>query len=128
MNKIKNVDGFVWIIVTEKAKDIFNSGIFELYALYEDGSESLIDSIEDLNEAIEGGLDIAIEGGYMKAEALSFKHEDKDVNIVVYVEEPDYWTTIDGYDVHYCEDYNEICVYLAADYTKTIYSRPIKSN
>ena len=128
MNKIKNVDGFMWLIVTSKAKEVFTSGLFEVYALYEDGIESLIDSIEDLTEAMEGGLDIAIEGGYMKAEALSFKHEDKNVNIVVYVEESDYWTTVDGYDVHYCEDYNEICVYLCGEHPKTIYSRPIKSN
>jgi hypothetical protein len=127
MNKIKNVDGFVWLIVTSKAKEVFTSGLFELYTLHEDGSESIIDSLEDLNESLGMGLDIAIEGGYMKAEALSFKDGDKDVNIVLNVEEEDFWTTIDGYDVHYCEDYNEICVYLDADYTKTIYSRTIKS-
>jgi hypothetical protein len=125
---IKIVDGFVFLLVTEKAKEVFSSGLFEVYELHEDGSESLLESMDDLNEALEMGLDIAIEGGYMKTEVLQFIDEGSIVTLVLNVEDADFWTTINGYDVHYCEDYNEICVYLDADYTKTIYSRPIKSN
>ena len=64
---IKIVDNedtnFVWLLVTEKAKKVFNSGLFDLYALYEDESESLIESMEVLNKALENGLEIGIEVG-----------------------------------------------------------------
>ena len=51
-------DNFIWKIVTEQAKDIFNSGLFTLYVLYQDESESLINTFEELNEFLENGLDI----------------------------------------------------------------------
>jgi hypothetical protein len=57
-------DGFVYLLVTDKAKDVYASGVFELYALYEDDSESLIESHEQLNEALEQGLDIGIGVGH----------------------------------------------------------------
>lgn len=57
-------DGFVWLGVTDKAKEVYASGMFELYTLHEDGSESLIQSDNDLNEALENGLDIGIEVGH----------------------------------------------------------------
>lgn len=58
-------DGFVWLLVTEKAKEVFNSGLFSLYILYEDDSESLIQDFEDLDKALEYGLDIGIEVGHL---------------------------------------------------------------
>lgn len=63
--EIKIIDGFVWLIVTHKAKEIFSSGLFELFVLYEDGSEGLIHDYDHLREALECGLDIGIEGGYI---------------------------------------------------------------
>ncbi len=57
-------DGFVWLLVTNKAKDVFQSGLFELYALHEGcehETESLIVTIEELNECLENGMDIGIE-------------------------------------------------------------------
>lgn len=57
----KIVDGFVWLLVTNKAKDIFSSGTFDLYVLHNDNSESLIESYAQINDAQECGLDIAIE-------------------------------------------------------------------
>jgi len=62
---MKIIDNFVWLIVTEKAKDIFHSGIFELYTLYDDGTESLITSYDEINEALENGLNIVIEVGHL---------------------------------------------------------------
>ena len=62
---IKIIDGFVWLIVTNKAKEIFSSGVFELFAVYPDGSEGLLDNHDLLREALENGLDIGIEGGYI---------------------------------------------------------------
>jgi hypothetical protein len=57
-------DGFVYLLVTGKAKEIYTSEIFELFALYDDDSESLIESHEQLNEALEQGLDIGISVGF----------------------------------------------------------------
>jgi hypothetical protein len=57
-------DGFVWLVVTDKARDVYASGLFDLYALYEDGSESLVGSQEDLEVCLEWGLDIGIEVGH----------------------------------------------------------------
>lgn len=65
MSTMKIVNNFVWLIVTEKAKDIFHSGIFELYILYDNGAESLITSYDEINEALENGLDIGIEVGHL---------------------------------------------------------------
>ena len=62
---MKIINNFVWLIVTEKAKDIFHSGIFELYILYDDGTESLITSYNEINKALENGLYIAIEVGHL---------------------------------------------------------------
>lgn len=58
-------DGFVWLLVTEKAKEIFNSGLFSLFVLYDDDRESLIEEFEDLNKALENGLSIGIEVGHL---------------------------------------------------------------
>jgi hypothetical protein len=62
MVKITN-DNFVFKIVTHKAKDILASGIFELYILHNDDSESLIEDLEDLNLALKHNYDIGIEVG-----------------------------------------------------------------
>jgi len=76
-------DGFIWLGVTDKAKEVYASGLFELYTLHEDGSESLIQSDEDLNEALENGLDIGIEVDH-EADKLKLMYEfvskfDKDL-------------------------------------------------
>jgi hypothetical protein len=62
----KIVDSFVWFIVTEKAKEIFSTDLFELFILHDDNSESLVESYDQINEALEKGLDIAIEVGHLK--------------------------------------------------------------
>jgi len=56
-------DNFVWKIVTHKAKEILSSGVFELYVLYDDDTEGLIEDFEDLNLTLEEGRDIGIEVG-----------------------------------------------------------------
>ena len=70
MSNIKIVDGFVWLVVTEKAREIyvselFGRHLFDLYILYPDGSEALIDRLHTLVEALENGHDIAIEVGQL---------------------------------------------------------------
>lgn len=61
---IRTKESFIWLGVTEKAEEVYKSGLFELYALYEDGSEGLIESEEELNRALEMGADIGIEVGF----------------------------------------------------------------
>lgn len=58
-------DNFVFKIVTHKAKEILASGIFELYVLYDDGNEGLIEDLEDLNLALEEDRDIGISVGQL---------------------------------------------------------------
>jgi hypothetical protein len=62
----KTADGFVWLLVTEKAKEIWSSGLFSLFILYEDDSESLIEEYEDLDNALANGLSIGVEVGFVK--------------------------------------------------------------
>jgi len=64
-NQIKIVDGFVWLLVTDKAKQLFETGLFELYVLHEDGSESLVGSHNDINQAHFYNQNIAIEVGWL---------------------------------------------------------------
>ena len=59
------VDGFVWLLVNDKAKEIWNNGLFELFILHEDDSESLVESWEQLDEAISNALSIGIEVGHL---------------------------------------------------------------
>ena len=59
-------DGFVWLLVPEKrAPELFNAEVFTLYRLYPDDSESAIETIEDLEKAIEQGDQIGIEVGFI---------------------------------------------------------------
>ncbi len=59
-------DNFVWKLVNNQAKELFSTGIFEIFALYGDDSESLIETSTQLNEALEQGLDIGIEVGFLE--------------------------------------------------------------
>lgn len=60
---MKIIDGFVWLLVTDKAKEVFQSGLFEVYKLHNDRSDSLCESYADINDALEVGLELAIEVG-----------------------------------------------------------------
>ena len=58
-------DGFVWLLVNDKAKEIWNNGLFELFILHEDDSESLVESWEQLDESLANALSIGIEVGHL---------------------------------------------------------------
>ena len=64
MNNSIKIDGFIWLLVNNKAKEVYNSGLFEIYRLWEDGSESLIQTEKDLELALESGQNIGIEVGH----------------------------------------------------------------
>lgn len=133
----KLVDNFVWLLVTNKAKEIFSSGLFELYALNEDGSESLIEDMNQIVEAQERGLDIGIEVGSVddittKKERVKFSYKGKSYDIEFKIDNSEVWFSLDGFDIHYSENYNKIFVYLSYEIDeafppyKLIYLRPIK--
>ena len=57
-------DGFVYKLVTpDKAQTILYQNLFELYVIYDDDSESLIESLSDLDEAIKQNNEIGIPVG-----------------------------------------------------------------
>ena len=63
-------DDFVWMVVThhmksgvKQVRDLWKN--HTLYALYDDGTESVVESDEEINEAIKLGLDIGVEVGYL---------------------------------------------------------------
>lgn len=72
--RVTKQDQFVWLLVTEKAKEIFLSGLFDLHIIYSDDSESLIESFGQLVEAIESGQDIGIEVGFISDDVDLFDH------------------------------------------------------
>jgi hypothetical protein len=67
--EIKIIHGFVWLVVTNQAKEVFNTGLFELYVVFKDGTESSVHDFGSIENAIEfalsKGLEIGIEGGYI---------------------------------------------------------------
>lgn len=65
MSNIILRDGFIFMDVSDKAKEIWNSGIFSLYELHEDGSESMIEDDETLLKVLESDNPIAISVGYL---------------------------------------------------------------
>lgn len=65
-NKLIIFGNFVFLDVTEKAKEIFNSGLFELYELHAEGEvDSIIESISTLNKVLENGNTVGIEVGHL---------------------------------------------------------------
>ena len=65
-HKIKVTDdGYVWCIVTYAAKELLSSGALSISELHDDDSESLIETQEQLNEALERGNPIGIDVGFL---------------------------------------------------------------
>lgn len=55
--------GFIWLDVTDKAYTIFDTDLFDLYRLYDDGTESLILTEHNISDALYHKNRIAIEVG-----------------------------------------------------------------
>jgi len=55
---------------------------------------------------------------------LFFDYNGKAQIIPLKIEDSDFWLGTDDFDIHYCEDYNEICVYLKQTEEQT--SHPFK--
>lgn len=58
-------DGYVWLDVTENARGLYSHTSIPLYQLYNDGGESLITSIDDVEEAITNGHPIVIDVAFV---------------------------------------------------------------
>ena len=61
--KIRVIDGFMWLVITARAKELFIHGLFELYILHDDSLQIKIEGLTQLIEAIDNGKDIVIEIG-----------------------------------------------------------------
>lgn len=82
MSNIKiETEGFVWLLVTEKAKEVFLSGLFELYILYSDDSDSKIEGFGELVDALENGLDIGIKVGFAHDSRLPYNAGSSQISL-----------------------------------------------
>lgn len=81
-------NNFVWLPVTDKAKEVFSSGLFNVYKLHDDGSESLCQSYADINDALECGLELAIAVGHLNKICVDIMYyeDDNGKNIYDYEE------------------------------------------
>jgi len=58
-------DNFVWKILNEgQAKFVFISGVFELYLLFDDDTDTPVESIDEIEEAAKKGAQLVIEVGF----------------------------------------------------------------
>lgn len=58
---MKKSSGFYWEVINPKtAQELYKKGI-DIYKLFDDDSESLVISENDLNDAIDLNIDLAIE-------------------------------------------------------------------
>jgi hypothetical protein len=99
--KITKEDQFVWLVVTEKAKEIYLSGLFDLYALYDDDSETLITGFTQLSEALENGSDIGIEVGFISDDVDLFDHYSRIPKKIRYIIES--YTDADSFSYDDCK-------------------------
>jgi len=64
----------------------------------------------------------------MQTIEIKFSYEGNDQKISITPEDSDWWTSVDNFDIHYCEDYNQISVYNSNNDYITIHKQPIKTN
>jgi hypothetical protein len=61
MRVLKVNDGFLWADITPIAESLWYTGDWDLYAIYDDGSEHLIESEQELESIVKEKTTIAIE-------------------------------------------------------------------
>ena len=67
-------DGFVWLVISnEQARQLWETEVFTLYTLYDDGSEGMIETKEDLENSICRSSPIGIEVGFLSQLSNSCK-------------------------------------------------------
>jgi len=94
-------------------------------------SIELLDGLQDASQEQYKDLKIELEEiGYdldINIKTIEFMDNDIKHTFTFNVIHSEFWFCEDGYDIHYCEDDNEICVYKQDDTTKTIYSETIQN-
>ena len=76
MDNIKiTADGFVWLIVTDVAEKLYYSNAMQVYRLYDDGTEALIENFRDLQDALAVGNDIGVEIAPLSSLVDSYKYQ-----------------------------------------------------
>ncbi len=73
-------DGFVWLIVTDSAKELWSSGALPIYELFEDGTESLITRLLHFQHALESGNDIGVEIGSLSGLNDAYAYQSQNSN------------------------------------------------
>jgi hypothetical protein len=61
MQVLQANDGFLWADVTNVAESLWYTGDWDLFAIYDDGSEHLIESEQELESLVKEKTTIAIE-------------------------------------------------------------------
>jgi hypothetical protein len=75
MDNIKiTADGFVWLIVTDSAKELWSSGALPIYELF-DESEAQILTREHLDKALEWGNEIGVEIAPLQTLINSYQYQ-----------------------------------------------------
>ena len=92
----------------------------ELLDGLKDASEEQYKDLKNELETIGYDLDINIK-------TIKFMDNDIEHTFTFNVINNEFWFCEDGYDIHYCEDDNEICVYIDGEYSQSIYSETIKN-
>ena len=59
--KTKVVNGVVYLLITEKAKEVYTSGLFEVYILLNNSVVVWAEIFSDLDDALAQGFDIGVE-------------------------------------------------------------------
>lgn len=76
MDNIKIMeDGFVWLIVTDVAEKLYYSNAMQVYRLYDDGTEALINNFRELQDALAAGNDIGVEIAPLQSLTASYNHQ-----------------------------------------------------
>ena len=76
MDNIKiTADGFVWLIVTDSAKELWSSGALTIYRLHDDGTESRIEKYSDINAALQNCEEIGVEIGSLQTLNNSYQYQ-----------------------------------------------------
>ena len=58
---------------------------------------------------------------------IEFTHKGEETWIHIKKEDgADWWTSVSGFDIHYCEDYNQITVHKSDNNYVTIHKQKIK--
>lgn len=78
-NKLTIIDGYIYKIVTlETAISLIDGDILNVYAIYQDGTESLLTEADEARAANRNGLDLGVDVGRIDGEHTQIDAADVD--------------------------------------------------